>query len=169
MPSKDIFHSSANFHIVCSILGAVDICRGNIRAFHILSVGGAAHIWWSGLSTGRLLTILSNCVLTLTCSTQHFANTHLLHHSTLLNTLTHSLTKLAAAGKPNTLVQLFTSYCTGTGANMRCSCSICTNCTRCSGATYLASTPQNPRNVRDGAKQIKEPSHVSICVNYYNE
>ena len=115
MPSKDIFHSSANFHIVCSILGAVDICRGNIRAFHILSVGGAAHIWWSGLSTGRLLTILSNCVLTLTCSTQHFANTHLLHHSTLLNTLTHSLTKLADAGKLNTL---FTSYCTGTGANM---------------------------------------------------
>ena len=115
MPSKDIFHSSANFHIVCSILGAVDICRGNIRAFHILSVGGAAHIWWSGLSTGRLLTILSNCVLTLTCSTQHFANTHLLHHSTLLNTLTHSLTKLADGGKLNTL---FTSYCTGTGANM---------------------------------------------------
>ena len=35
------------------------------------------------------------------------------------------------------------------------------NCKKYSGAKYLSCTPQNPRNVRDGAKQIKEPTHMT--------
>ena len=36
------------------------------------------------------------------------------------------------------------------------------NCTRYAGAKYLSSTAQNPRNVGAGAKQIIDPSLISI-------
>ena len=62
-----------SFALSAQYLGRLDICGGNIRAFHILSVGGVCTYlvggrWSGGLSTGRLLTILL-------C-----ANTHLLQH-----------------------------------------------------------------------------------------